>query len=175
MDELRYPIGLFTYEGSYTPEQRTQLINNLALIPGQYQQAVEGLSEDLLEIPYREGGWTIRQVVHHVADSHMNGYIRTKLALTEANPTIKPYEEARWAELGDTFHTPIQESLDLLQHLHVRWTNVFQAMQEADYQKTFFHPGSKQSVTLDYQLGNYDWHSRHHLAHITGLRERMGW
>jgi uncharacterized damage-inducible protein DinB len=175
MEELRYPIGRFAYEGPYSPQQRGALIDVLAHIPVDYQDAVEGLTDDQLKVPYREGGWTIRQVVHHVADSHMNGYIRTKLALTEANPTIKPYEEARWAELGDTFNTPLDISLDLLEMLHLRWANLFLSMQEADYQKTFVHPASGDSVTLDKQLANYVWHSQHHLAHITGLRKRMGW
>ncbi|MFT4032639.1 MAG: putative metal-dependent hydrolase [Siphonobacter sp.] len=175
MEELRYPIGFFVYDGLYTPEQRKSLINTLYTIPQDYRKAVEGLSEDQLKIPYREGGWTIRQVVHHVADSHMNGYIRTKLALTEANPIIKPYEEARWAELGDTFVTPIEISLNLLEMLHIRWANLFASMQDADFTKMFVHPEAQKTYTLDMQLGNYVWHSRHHLAHITGLRQRMGW
>ncbi len=175
MQDLRYPIGLFTYTGLYSPEQRTELVKSILHVPSQYRQAIEGLSKQQLDMRYRDGGWTVRQVVHHVADSHMNGYVRTKLALTEANPTIKPYEEGRWADLGDTFETPLEVSLSLMEALHIRWVNVFQTMQEADYQKTFFHPGSQQQVTLDYQLGNYDWHGRHHLAHITGLKERMGW
>ncbi|MCY7349082.1 MAG: putative metal-dependent hydrolase [Cytophagaceae bacterium] len=167
LNSLRYPIGKFVYEQPYTTAQRQDLISQLENLPGQLRRAVANFTEDQLDTPYREHGWTIRQVVHHVADSHMNGYIRTKLALTEQNPTIKPYEEALWADLRDTFVVPVTTSLTLVDALHARWVALFRSLSNADFTgKTFVHPGNGLTNTLDRHLGTYVWHGKHHLAHI---------
>ncbi len=168
LDSLRYPIGRFVYEKPYTSEQRQALLADLEAYPSQLRRAVEPLSEDQLDVPYRSHGWTLRQLIHHVADSHLNGYLRTKLALTEENPTIKPYEEARWADLRDTAAVPVLTSLNLLDALHARWVAVFRSLTEADFLgKTYYHPANQATVPLDRQLGEYVWHGKHHLAHIT--------
>jgi hypothetical protein len=133
------------------------------------------LTEAQFDTPYRPGGWTVRQVVHHVPDSHLNAYLRFKLALTEENPTIKPYEEARWAELPDTAGTQIGVSLVMLEALHRRWVNLLRSMSEEQWGRTYFHPDQNKSLRLDGVLAMYSWHGKHHTAHITGLRERMGW
>lgn len=175
-DSLRYPIGRFSYKTPYTPEQRQALIDELEAYPGLLRRVVTPLTDAQLDTPYREHGWTVRQVIHHVADSHANGYIRTKLALTEENPTIKPYEEARWADLRDTAAVPVLTSLNLLDALHARWVAVFRSLTEADFLgKTYYHPANQATVPLDRQLGEYVWHGKHHLAHVTGLLERVGW
>lgn len=173
--DLRYPIGKFAQSGNITEEQRAAWILDIEELPALFRKAVEGLSEEQLRTPYRDGGWTIRQVVHHVADSHMNSYIRYKLALTEENPTIKPYEEGLWAELSDTDEEPVETSLQLLDSLHRRWAKLLRSMTEEQFGRTFYHPGSKESVRLDRNLGLYSWHGKHHLAHITGLKDRMNW
>jgi uncharacterized damage-inducible protein DinB len=174
MEKLQYPIGRFSHEGEITPEQRELWINEITEVPRKLRLAVKGLSESELNTPYRPGGWTIRQVVHHLADSHMNSYIRFKLALTEELPTIKPYEEARWAELSDSANMPIEVSLQLLESLHLRWVNVLRSIPPEDFNRSFIHPES--GVTpLARNLGIYAWHGNHHIAHITSLRERMGW
>jgi uncharacterized damage-inducible protein DinB len=136
-------------------------------------QRIEGLSEQQLETPYRDGGWTVRQVVHHVADSHVNSYVRFKLAMTEEEPTIKPYMEDRWAELADS-KSPVEVSLSLLDSLHKRWNLLLRSFQSSDWQRTFRHP-EMGLLTLDQTLALYSWHGRHHVAHITTLRDRMGW
>jgi hypothetical protein len=136
--------------------------------------AAAGLNEDQLSTPYRDGGWTLRQVIHHVPDSHMNAYIRFKLALTENAPTVKAYDEAAWAELADTRDTPIEVSLALLENLHERWVGLLRSMSEADFQKQFRHPDLG-LVPLERNLALYAWHGKHHVAHITSLRERRGW
>jgi len=146
----------------------------LRLLPGDLRAAVSGLSDAQFDTPYREGGWTVRQVVHHVPESHMNAYIRFKLALTEEQPQIKPYKEAAWANLPDNNITPIEVSLQLLAALHSRWVDVLQTMRPSDFGRTLYHP-ERGVVTLDRMLAMYAWHSAHHLAHITSLRERMGW
>ena len=136
--------------------------------------AVAGLTPEQLDTPYRPGGWTVRQVVHHVPDSHINSYVRFKLALTEEEPTIKPYDEARWAKLADTATTPVEVSLTLLDSLHSRWVPLLQSLTEADFARQFRHP-ELGMVRLDRNLALYAWHGKHHVAHITSLRERMGW
>jgi len=169
MDDLRYPVGRFQPEqGSF--ESRLKDIDEL---PGRLRMAVAGLSDAQIDTPYRDGGWTVRQVVHHVADSHMNGLIRGKLALTEDSPTIKPYEEGEWAKLADA-KLPIDASLPLIDCVHERWAAVWRAMSEADFAKTFVHPDHGK-CTLDWLLSMYSWHSRHHVAHIVNLRSRIGW
>lgn len=173
--DLRYPIGKFTNEGEIGPEQRAKWIEEIAELPALLRAAVSNLSEEQLNTPYREGGWQVRQVVHHIADSHMNSLIRFKLALTEDHPTIRPYEEARWAELSDSTIEPIESSLVLIESLHRKWVTLLQSMDDTQFARTFYHPGSGETVRLDQCLGMYAWHGRHHLAHITTLSARLGW
>ena len=172
--DLRYPIGRLVWKGSSMAEERARSIEAIEEAPARMRAAVKGLSAEQLAKPYREGGWTVAQVAHHVPDSHMNSYVRFKLALTEESPVIKPYEEARWAELADTRVTPVETSLVLLEALHGRWTALLRAMTEAEWGRSFVHP-EMGAVRLDRALALYDWHGRHHVAHITALRERMGW
>jgi len=172
--DLRFPIGKFQPEANLTPARREELIRIVAETPEKLREAVRGLSPPQLDTPYRPGGWTVRQVVHHLPDSHLNSYVRFKLALTEERPVIKPYEEDRWAELADTFNTPIEVSLTLLESLHVRWVNLLRALPEADWERTFLHPQNGE-MPLTQVLALYAWHGAHHVAHITSLRERMGW
>lgn len=169
--DVKYPIGKFEFEGDSSQLQRDMWIAEIRDLPKQLREAVAGLSEEQKNLPYREGGWTIRQVVHHLADSHMNSFIRFKLALTEENPTIKPYFEDRWAELQDTIATDVELSLNLLESLHQRWVILLNSMNDMDYTKQFYHPESKRTVRLDYNLGFYAWHGKHHVAHITNLRK----
>jgi uncharacterized damage-inducible protein DinB len=175
MADLRYPIGAFALEGEITAERRNAWIQEVADAPAQLRAAVHRLTEPQFDTPYRDGGWTVRQLVHHVPDSHLNAYVRFKLALTEENPTIRPYEEARWAQLPDTAATAVGVSLMLLEALHRRWVVLLRAMRDAEWSRTFYHPESQKSLPLDRVLAHYAWHGRHHVAHITGLRERMGW
>ena len=175
MSDDRYPIGPFVVEGEITPERRQGWITDVADAPGLLRSAVQGLSDAQFDTPYRDGGWTLRQVVHHVPDSHLNAYVRFKLALTEDNPTIRPYQEARWAELPDTRITNIGVSLMLLEALHRRWVNLLRSMDEADWSRTVFHPEHQKSFALDGLLAMYAWHGKHHTAHITALRHKMGW
>jgi len=172
LDDLRYPIGRLTPSAN-TEEVRAAHIETLRNLPVRLRQAVSGLSGSQLDTPYREGGWTVRQVVHHIADSHANAFIRFKLALTEDWPTIKPYDEAAWAKLADS-ELPIEESLVFIDALHVRWAALLDSLTEKDFEKGFVHPESGRQ-TLAKALATYDWHSRHHTAHITRLRERKGW
>jgi len=174
MPDLSYPIGKFTPERDLSAGRRAELIAQIAAAPARLRAAVNGLSPQQLDTPYRPQGWTVRQVVHHVPESHMNAYIRFKLALTESEPTIKPYEQQLWAELPDVPVTPVETSLALLDFLHQRWVIVLKGMAEGDWQRTFRHP-ELGIVRLDTNLALYAWHSRHHVAHITSLRDRMGW
>ena len=177
IQDLRYPIGDFIPPSADNRETRTENIEALRLLPERLRAAVATLTDSQLEMPYREGGWTVRQTVHHVADSHMNAYIRFKLTLTEDWPTIKPYEEALWAELADS-RLPVEPSLDLLTVLHCRWAVLVESMTEADFQKGYIHPASKIDggrQPLWEVLALYAWHSQHHTAHIVNLRSRMGW
>lgn len=174
MTDLRYPIGKFTYNGPPTPEQRQELLNAIAQAPTNLRAALKGLSEKQLDTPYRPEGWTVRQVTHHVPDSHLNAYLRFKLALTEEEPTITPYAEDRWAQLADTRATPVEISLTLLDSLHDRWVRLLRSLQPEDWKRTFRHP-ELGLVSLEKNLSLYAWHGRHHVAHITALRERSGW
>lgn len=171
--DLSYPVGRFDKTATRTAETRRAAIESIAALPAKMREAVKGLSEAQIDTPYRPGGWTVRQLVHHVADSHMNGYIRTKLAMTEHNPTIKPYEQDEWAQLPDS-RLPIDLSLAILDSVHARWTAINRWLKDEDFQRPFTHP-ELGPMLLDTHTHLYGWHSRHHLAHITGLREREGW
>lgn len=175
MEDLRYPIGRFEAPAVINAEMRKRLINDIRYLPSLIELAVQNLDAHQLQTPYRPGGWTVVQVVHHLADSHMNGFIRLKLALTEDNPTIKPYREASWAELADVQHTPVNVSITLLHALHTRWVAVYEHMEPRDWDLTFFHPENHASYTLSKHLANYAWHGLHHHAHIERLKEREGW
>jgi hypothetical protein len=172
-EDLRYPIGKFDHVESLTPDQRRDHIEAIAATPERLSAAVSGLKPEQLDTPYRPGGWTVRQVTHHVADSHMNAFIRFKLGLTEDEPTIKPYMEDRWAELADA-KAPIEPSLALLENLHKRWVLLLRSLAPADFARKFHHP-ELGVLTLDQNLAIYGWHGRHHVAHIANLRERNGW
>lgn len=174
MTDLRFPVGKFKYDGAPSEEQKQHSLGEIAQTPSNLRAAVEGLSESQLNTPYRPEGWTVRQVVHHVPDSHLNSYVRFKLALTEDDPTIKPYAEDRWAELADTKATPIEVSLTLLDSLHDRWVRLLRSLTPEEWKRTFRHP-ELGPMTLEKTLALYAWHGRHHVAHITELRKRMSW
>jgi hypothetical protein len=174
MEDLRFPVGRFDSKREVSHEQRSALIDEIARTPERLRMAVAGLTDEQLDSPYREGGWTLRQVAHHVPDSHMNAYIRFKLALTEDAPTIKPYDEKRWAELVDTTRTPIDVSLALLDSLHDRWVRLLRSMTAEDFDRKLEHP-EHGMLNLAWMLRLYEWHGRHHVAHITSLRQRKGW
>lgn len=171
--DLSYPIGKFHWNGANTDADRKRYIDEIAHSPGNLRAAVYGLNDTQLDTPYRPGGWTVRQVAHHVPDSHLNAYVRFKLGLTEDIPTIKPYDEKLWAELRDS-REPIENSLVLLESLHKRWLTVLLAMNPEDFARSIQHP-ELGTVSLDRYLALYAWHGKHHAAHITGLRERNGW
>jgi hypothetical protein len=172
--DLQYPIGKFQWGGVITEAERDQLIAQIEQAPAQLRRAVAGLTTEQIDTAYRPEGWTVRQVVHHLSDSHMNAYIRLRLALTEDQPTIKPYDQERWAVLEDARTAPTELSLSLLESLHRRWVLLLRSLRAADFARTFRHPEIG-VVTLDQHLGIYAWHGRHHIAHITSLRDRMGW
>lgn len=172
--DLRYPIGKFEHSGSSTPEQRAQYIHDIDEAPARLREAVRFLTPRQLDTPYRPDGWTVRQVVHHVPESHMNAYVRLKLALTEDSPTIKPYNEDAWSKTPDVAITPLEISLALLENLHLRWVTLLRALTPADFARTFRHPELGQQ-TLDRYVAMYAWHGKHHVAHITSLRQRNGW
>jgi uncharacterized damage-inducible protein DinB len=174
IDDPRYPTGKFIFNPSVTPEMRRQSIAAIREAPSALGTAVLGLDETQLNTPYRDGGWTVRQVVHHVPESHMNAFTRFKLALTEDNPTIKPYNEDAWVKLGDVARTPVETSVALLEALHARWVTLLDVMTAADFGRPLVHPDHG-PMTLDRMLQLYAWHGRHHVAHITTLRARKGW
>jgi hypothetical protein len=170
----RYPIGKFSMPAEITPALRQSAIDEIAAAPAKFRAAVKGLTEAQLETPYREGGWTVRQVVHHVPDSHMNAYIRLRFALTETEPTIKPYEESVWANLEDAKNAPAEVSLNLLDALHDRWTRLLRSLKPEHYARTLIHPDHGVR-NVDWLVSVYAWHGRHHTAHITELRKQKGW
>jgi uncharacterized damage-inducible protein DinB len=172
--DLRYPIGSFKFDGAPTDQDIRQAIGEIAEAPAKLRAAVEGLTPEQLDTPYRPGGWTVRQVVHHLPDSHLNSYCRFKLALTEDEPTIRAYHEDRWAELEEARTAPVEVSLALLESLHRRWVLMLNSLAPADFQRMFRHPDIGM-VSLAQNVCLYAWHGRHHAAHITSLRERMGW
>jgi uncharacterized damage-inducible protein DinB len=173
--DLRYPIGKFHRHGELTEDLRHRYIDDIERLPGRLREAVKGLTPAQLDTPYRPGGWTVRQLVHHVADSHMNAYVRLKLALTEDAPLIKPYLEAKWAELHDSKTLPVDVSSNLLDSLHQRWVDVLRSMKPAEFARTMRHPEWTEPMSLDDGLALYAWHGKHHVAHITELRRREGW
>jgi hypothetical protein len=174
LENLSYPIGRFTPPADTNPEIRSAQIETLRSLPEMLQSSVAGLHVPQLDTPYREGGWSVRQLVHHIADSHANAYVRCKLALTEDWPTIKPYDEKAWAELADSRDLPVGVSMLFIGALHTRWVALFESLSEADFQKGYNHPESGPQ-NLAKVLALYAWHSRHHTAHITNLRTRQNW
>lgn len=174
MEDLRYPIGKYIPQ-PFSTEQLSKWILDIRYLPNHLENAVLNLDEHQLETAYRPEGWTVKQLVHHVADSHMNAYIRFKLGLTENNPVIKPYDEAEWAKLNDTKNLPINISITLLFALHARWVAVLENIKEEEWSRSVFHPEQNKEITLWHLLGMYAWHGLHHTAHITKLRERMSW
>lgn len=174
MDDLRYPIGRFRPPDQVPAPLRAELIAQVDEAPVRLREAVRRLSAEQLQTPYRDGGWTLAQVVHHLPDSHVNAYVRFRLAVTEEEPTIKPYLEARWADLHDASSSDIESSLVLLEGLHQRWASLLRRLTPEQWTRAFHHP-ERGRVTLDRQLALYAWHGRHHVAHITSLRQRMGW
>lgn len=172
--DLRFPVGRYQPVREITASCREEWIRELEQLPVNLQNAISGLSDEQLDTPYRPGGWTVRQVAHHLPDSHLNSYLRFRLALTENTPTVKTYEESQWAELTDARTSPLEPSLLLLRGLHQRFTVLLRSLTEADFSRTFRHPELGE-IRLDWTLGLYAWHSRHHVAHITNLRRREGW
>ena len=173
-EDPRYPVGKYL-EQPYSESQKETWLADIRFLPQAMEAAISQLSEEQLHTPYREGGWTVHQVVHHVADSHMNAYIRFKVGLTENNPTIKPYEQDLWAQLSDSKNLPINISLTLLHALHARWYEILRNIQDSEWERTVFHPEQQKTMTLWYLLGSYAWHGLHHTAHVTELRKRNGW
>ena len=174
MENLQYPMGKFVYDANVTPQKRAACLHDIEALPRELRRAVSGLSAAQLDTPYRDGGWTVRQLTHHLADSHMNAWIRFKLAVTEDSPSIAPYDQAAWAVTLDVTGMDIEPSLILLEGLHARWAGLIRSLSPADFQRTFNHPESGLQ-TLDRQLQNYAWHGRHHVAHIDSLRKRKDW
>ena len=170
----RYPIGDFQMPAQVTPARRQQAIDEIASTPAKMRAAVKGLNDAQVDTPYRDGGWTVRQVVHHVPDSHLNAYVRLKLALTEERPTIKPYDEAAWAKLEDSKSTPIETSLTLLTAVHDRWDRIWRSLKQEDFARVLVHPEHGERA-VDWLLFVYEWHGKHHTAHITELRKKKGW
>jgi len=172
--DLAYPVGKCEYPEIVSAEMRNRYIQEIAAAAAHFREAVRGLTDPQLDTPYRPGGWTVRQVIHHVPDSHMNAYVRFRLALTENEPVIKPYDQERWAELKDARTEPVEASLQLIDALHRRWVVLLNSMSDADFARQFRHPEIG-VMRLDTYLASYGWHCRHHAAQIKGLRDRMGW
>lgn len=175
IEQLKYPIGKYQPPDPISETHIRQWIEEIAAFPSALRSSVRKMTAAQLATPYRDGGWTVRQTVHHVADSHMNAYCRFKLALTEERPTIKPYLEARWAELEDSRNAPIEISLQLIESLHARWVMFLRRMSPTDFQRTFVHPQLRTESRLEYFLGMYAWHGNHHRAQIEALKKRMNW
>ena len=174
IEELRYPTGKYQPQ-PFSEKQKEKWLNDLKFLPQELELAIQNLDEAQLQTPYREDGWTVQQLVHHIADSHINAYVRFKLGLTENNPPIKPYEEKEWAKLDDVNTVPINVSITLLHALHRRWVATIKNLSDEQWERTVFHPEQKKEMTLWYLLGMYAWHGKHHVKHITALRERNGW
>lgn len=178
-EKLRYPIGRESeqkeYDKKFDEQLKSELINDIRMLPQSLEFAIQNLDEHQLQTPYRPGGWTVHQLIHHIADSHINAYIRFKLGLTEENPTVKPYNQEAWADLSDTKKLPVNISITLLHALHVRWCEMLDDIAENQWYRTVYHPERKVEITLWELLKSYAWHSRHHNAHILKLRQRMQW
>ena len=174
MTDPRYPIGKFEHQ-PFSQQQKIAWLFDIEFLPQQLEEAVNNLNKQQLQTPYREGGWTVQQLVHHIADSHMHAYLRFKFALTEDNPTIKPYNENTWASLPDVSSTPVKYAISLLHALHFRWLQTMLSLKDEDWNKTFFHPEKNTNYTLWQQLAIYAWHGKHHVAHINKLKNLKGW
>lgn len=174
LNKLKYPIGKFSFQSDIAPSGINECKKALEELPKKLREAVQSLNDQQLDTPYREGGWTVRQVVHHIADSHLNSYIRFKLALTEDHPTIKPYDENAWVKLKDS-EMPVDVSLQLLESVHQRMMVVLNNLQPGDLERKVFHPESKRDMSVSFLLQLYAWHGKHHTAHVTSLRKRMNW
>jgi len=174
MESLQYPIGKYEPQ-PFSESQLREWIHDIETLPQRIENAINNLDAAQLETPYRDGGWTVQQLVHHVADSHMNAYIRFKLGLTEDNPTIKPYDQDAWVTMADTKNLPVNLSITLLFALHRRWVEILKHISREDWDRTVFHPEHKKEMTLWYLLGMYAWHGKHHTEHINALRKREGW
>lgn len=172
--KLKYPTGKFEFKEEVTPESRKAFIKEIKALPEKLKKAVDGLTDEQLDTPYRHDGWTVRQVIHHIPDSHLNAFVRIKLALTEDEPAIKTYEEKEWAKLHDYYQTPIEVSLNLLDAVHKRWVVLLNSLSDDDFRRKVKHPDWG-LISVDYLVAQYAWHGNHHAAHITSLRERMGW
>lgn len=172
--DLRYPIGEFDHQ-PYSPALKRNALQDIQFLPGLLESAIENLDEYQLNTPYRDGGWTVKQLVHHVADSHINAYMRFKLALTESTPTIKPYDEKLWANLKDVENVPVNISITLLYTLHTRWHAAILHLTDEEWKRSIYHPEHKKEFSLWHLLDMYAWHGKHHVAHITSLIERKGW
>ncbi|MGI9542130.1 MAG: YfiT family bacillithiol transferase [Cyclobacteriaceae bacterium] len=175
LEKLQYPIGKLKIPLTITSDNITTYIDQISVLPSKIRQSVQGLTDEQLDTPYRPGGWTVRKVVHHLADSHINSYIRFRWTLTEDQPTIKAYDEKSWAALPDACTSPVDLSLDLLDALHNRWVVLLKSLTADDMQKSYIHPDTQKAVRLDKNIALYAWHGDHHLAHIESLKERMGW
>ncbi len=175
IEQLKYPIGQFTEPEVITPGIREKWIEDISSLPGRLETALAGWTDDQLDTPYRPGGWTVRQLVHHLADSHQHAHCRIRLALTEEQPVIKPYDQDAWIQLADVQSLPVIDSLNILRGVHARWAFLLKKLDVQALQRTFIHPEHGKSFTVENTIGTYAWHGNHHLAHITGLKERMGW
>lgn len=174
IDEARYPIGKYV-PVDFSEEQKVQWLKDIEFLPQDIEIAIQQFDEYQLDTPYRDGGWTVKQLVHHVADSHMNAYIRFKLGISESNPKVKPYLEKEWANMKDVFDVPVNVSVTLLHSLHKRWLSFLQGISEEDFQRTVYHAEQKREMNLWFMLGLYAWHCKHHVAHITTLKQQKGW
>lgn len=175
MSELSFPIGKFRWPETISASDRSTWISEIAATPGWLRDAVAGLTDSQLDTPYRPGGWTVRQLVHHLADSHLHAYARVHFALTEDTPTIKPYDQDAWAALPDAATSPVELSLKLLEALHERWVALLTTLDDTAMRRTFRHPEYTRETTIEVVLAMYAWHGKHHVMHITALRERQGW
>jgi hypothetical protein len=175
LEQLKYPIGKHQFAGSLSPQHMEQYLNDIAALPEKLKKEVAHLSAAQLDTPYRPGGWTVRQVVHHLGDSHMNAFIRFKLALTEDRPIIKPYMEAAWSDMEDNRHMAVETGLDLVTALHARWMVLLRGLSIAQLQRSYIHPEYKKEYSLEEAVSAYAWHSNHHLAHITELKKKNNW
>jgi hypothetical protein len=175
IDKLRFPIGEFHYSNPVSDAELNEYINDMENLTKILSKEVAHLNEEQLNTPYRDGGWTIKQLVHHIADSHLNGYIRAKLLVTEDTPTIKPYDQDRWSDLEEVSKSDVKDSIIILDGLHKRWVTFLRTLTPEDFEKEYFHPEHGISISLRSSTASYGWHCKHHVAHITNLKKKMGW